>query len=497
MARQVELADDLRPQQRHDVRADRELEAGEDLLGDRGAAEHVPALEHEHLAARARQVGGAGQPVVAAADDDRVVSSRLSMSQRRIARRPAPIVYSARADRNRLPRAHARALREPQLPRLVGLLRRQRLRDAPRARVQRHPQRRALIDISPLFKYRLTGPDATRLVDRVITRDASTHGASARSSTRRGATSDGKVIDDGTVTRLAEQRVSLDRRRPEPALVHRRTPRAWTSQIEDISEQRRRAGAAGPDLGAAAARRSATPTSTTLKYFRVDERHDRRRAGRHLAHRLHRRPRLRDLDAVGCGAARSGTRSSAAGAPFDLHPAGMLALDVARVEAGLLLIDVDFHSSRKALIDSQKYSPFEMGLGRLVDLDEGRRSSAARRSPTERRRGHRAADRRARSGLDRRRAAVRGGRPAAAAPAAASRVAVPVYKGRSAGRPRDVDHVVADAEEADRAGHGRRAALRDRDAARDGSDGRSGPPPRRRPPWCRRRSSIRTKDIRV
>ena len=61
-----------------------------------------------------------------------------------------------------------------------------------------------------------------------------------------------------------------------------------------------------------------------------------------------------------------------AGRAFDIHPAGMLALDVARIEAGLLLIDVDFNSSKKALIDEQKYSPFEMGLGRLVHLDKNR-----------------------------------------------------------------------------------------------------------------------------
>ena len=59
------------------------------------------------------------------------------------------------------------------------------------------------------------------------------------------------------------------------------------------------------------------------------------------------------------------------GRPFDIHAAGMLALDVARVEAGLLLIDVDFYSSKKALIEAQKYTPFEMGLGRLVQLDAG------------------------------------------------------------------------------------------------------------------------------
>ena len=61
------------PQQRHDVGADREVEAGKDLFGDRRAAEDVTPLEHEHLAARAREIGGGGQAVVAAADDDGVV----------------------------------------------------------------------------------------------------------------------------------------------------------------------------------------------------------------------------------------------------------------------------------------------------------------------------------------------------------------------------------------------------------------------------------------
>jgi aminomethyltransferase len=61
---------------------------------------------------------------------------------------------------------------------------------------------------------------------------------------------------------------------------------------------------------------------------------------------------------------------TARGRAFDLHPAGMLALDVARIEAGLLLIDVDYNGSKKAMIEPQKYSPFELGLGRLVHLDK-------------------------------------------------------------------------------------------------------------------------------
>ena len=58
------------------------------------------------------------------------------------------------------------------------------------------------------------------------------------------------------------------------------------------------------------------------------------------------------------------------GAAYALRPAGMLALDVARVEAGLIMLEVDYTSSRHALIPEQSYSPYEIGLGRLVELDK-------------------------------------------------------------------------------------------------------------------------------
>jgi len=60
------------------------------------------------------------------------------------------------------------------------------------------------------------------------------------------------------------------------------------------------------------------------------------------------------------------------GKPFDIKPAGMLALDVARIEAGLLLIEVDFFSSRRAMIAPQMYTPYELGMGRLVSPGKGR-----------------------------------------------------------------------------------------------------------------------------
>jgi aminomethyltransferase len=123
-----------------------------------------------------------------------------------------------------------------------------------------------------------------------------------------------------------------------------------------------------------------------------------------------------------------------AGRPFGLKPTGMLALDVARVEAGLLLIDVDFVGSRKAMTADQRSTPDELGLGRLVRLDKapfvGRSAIIAER---ERGVGRRVVGievewtdveaRYERAGL------------APVAPAAASRAAVPVRKsGRQIGR---------------------------------------------------------------
>ena len=121
---------------------------------------------------------------------------------------------------------------------------------------------------------------------------------------------------------------------------------------------------------------------------------------------------------------------ASAGAAFDLHPTGMLALDVARIEAGLLLIDVDFQSSRKALIESQKYSPFELGLGRLVDMKKpafvGR---AALHEEMKRGIARQIVGLEVNwTGVEKLYEAV--GLPPTA-PATASRVAVPIYNGRT------------------------------------------------------------------
>ena len=72
-----------------------------------------------------------------------------------------------------------------------------------------------------------------------------------------------------------------------------------------------------------------------------------------------------------------------AGRPYGIRPAGMLALDVARIEAGLILVEVDFDSVRRALIPEQSFSPFELGvLGRFVDF--GKRAEFVGRRALER-----------------------------------------------------------------------------------------------------------------
>ena len=123
-----------------------------------------------------------------------------------------------------------------------------------------------------------------------------------------------------------------------------------------------------------------------------------------------------------------------AGQSFDLHAAGMLALDVARIEAGLLLIEVDYISSKKALIESQKYSPYELVFGKMVHLDKehfvGRNALEA-----EQKRG----PERKIVGLEIRWEDIEGHYEALGlapqVPAIASRAAVPVYrKGKQVGK---------------------------------------------------------------
>ena len=288
----------------------------------------------------------------------------------------------------------------------------------------------ALIDVSPLYKYIVSGRDAAKLVDRIITRDALKLAVGQVYYTPW-CDEWGKVIDDGTVTRVAENAFRWTA--ADPSL-------RWFTQnsigldvrVEDISEQVAALALQGPTSGRLLDA-VADADIRTLKYFRMT-----RGSIAGVPLEISRTGYTGDLGyeiwMAWDRAVDVWDALMAHGRPFDIHPVGMLALDVARVEAGLLLIDVDFNSSKKAVIEAQKYTPYEMGLGRLVQLDKrpfvgrGPLAEEQRRGPV-----------RQIVGLEISWPAVEklyddlGMAPQIAA--AASRVAVPVYKnGRQIGR---------------------------------------------------------------
>jgi aminomethyltransferase len=178
---------------------------------------------------------------------------------------------------------------------------------------------------------------------------------------------EGKVIDDGTISRL-EQNVYRWTAADPSLRWFRQNGLNMDVQIEDISEKVAALALQGP-TSAKLLKAVAEADIANLKYFRVTRGKiagvpvDISRTGYtgDLGYEIWMpwKEAVKVWDAI-----------ADQGKQFDLHAAGMLALDVARVEAGLLLIEVDYISSKKALIASQKYSPYELGFGKMVHLDK-------------------------------------------------------------------------------------------------------------------------------
>jgi aminomethyltransferase len=225
----------------------------------------------------------------------------------------------------------------------------------------------AVFDVSPLFKYQLRGRDAGRLLDRIVTRDVS--------KCRVGQVlytvwcdDEGKIIDDGTLARTAEDGYRLTAAMPTLDWLEDNAI-GLDVEIEDVTH----------DLGALALQ---GPTSRDLLqaltntdlaglgYFGLVECE---LAG--VPAKLSRTGYTGDLGYEIFLEARYGERLwdalAETGIAYGLQPAGAVALDVVRIEAGLLLIEVDFVSSVETIFEVQKSTPFELGLGFTVKLGKG------------------------------------------------------------------------------------------------------------------------------
>jgi len=224
----------------------------------------------------------------------------------------------------------------------------------------------ALFDVSPLFKYLIHGKDAARLLDRVVTRDVAKCKLNQVLYTPW-CDAHGKVIDDGTVSRLDEQTFRMTAADPNMRWLHTNAAGLDVS-IEDISDSTAALSLQGPSSRTILEKVAETELGG-LKYFRLTP-----ATIRGIPVTISRTGYTGDLGFEIWMAAEHGIAVWDAlieeGTPYGITPAGMLALDIARIEAGLLLIEVDYFSAHRALIESQKSSPYELSLGWTVSLDK-------------------------------------------------------------------------------------------------------------------------------
>ena len=225
----------------------------------------------------------------------------------------------------------------------------------------------AVIDVSPLYKYRVSGPDALRLADRVITRDASKLRVGQVFYTPW-CDEHGKVVDDGTIHRVDEHELRWTAADPQYRWLTLNAS-GLDVTIEDVSEQTAALALQGP-FSRAVLEAATGEDFSDLPYFR---RRWTKVAGADVD--VSRTGYTGDLGyelwIPAEAAPEVWDALFAAGQAYGIRPAGMYALDVTRLEAGLIMLEVDYTSARHAMNPEQNYSPFEIGLGKLVSFDKG------------------------------------------------------------------------------------------------------------------------------
>ncbi|HEU5037777.1 MAG TPA: aminomethyltransferase family protein [Nocardioides sp.] len=218
-----------------------------------------------------------------------------------------------------------------------------------------------VFDTSPLFKYRITGADAERLLMGVLTRDIRTCRPGQAMYTVW-CDDRGFVMEDGVVFRHAANEFLLTAARPALGWFadHGRHLRV---ELEDVTDDHGMLAVQGPKsrlvLGAL------TDAVDGLGYFD----HAPAKIGP-AAVTLSRTGYTGDLGfeiTVGADDAIDVLDAVLeAGRPHGLRPFGEEALMMLRIEAGLALIDVDWHNSRTAWVDADRVTPKELGMGWML-----------------------------------------------------------------------------------------------------------------------------------
>lgn len=222
-----------------------------------------------------------------------------------------------------------------------------------------------IIDISPLFKYEVSGPDAALFLSRIMTKNIEDIPI-GRAVYCCWCDDFGKIIDDGTVFRLDNERLRVHTAEPMLAWFEQ-FKRGFDVSLEDISAKVAALAIQGP-TSRDILRQISDMDMDALAYYQLT---------------------MAQLDKLPVLISRTGYTGDlgyeiwmdnaaalplwdalmSAGKPYLLQPFGLDVLDIARIEAGLILNGIEFHNATHCLVESQKSTPFELGLGWTVDLD--------------------------------------------------------------------------------------------------------------------------------
>jgi aminomethyltransferase len=224
----------------------------------------------------------------------------------------------------------------------------------------------ALLDVSPLYKYAITGPDAARLLDRVVTRNVAAM-SPGRVAYTGWCDARGKMLDDGTISRFDDETFRLTSAEPNLRWLEDNAS-GLEVRVEDVSSALAALALQGPSSRAILDELTEGEIAE-LKYFRLT-----RARVRGIPVTVTRTGYTGDLGYELWMAASDSLQVWDAlievGTAYGIVPCGLLALDLARIEAGLMLLDVDYVSARKALVAGQTSSPYELDLAWTVSLEK-------------------------------------------------------------------------------------------------------------------------------